>query len=482
MSSSENTAHKLALLQYNVNKSRKKVLIGLFQDPTIQELDILAIQEPWRNTASGKGYNTQSTFYLIEEEALDTRVSIYINRRIPIEEWSLVYRSKDLITISIQIGQRKVYIHNLYLPPSEHSNRAIPATLIKLLELLKLEGEHIALGDFNLHHPLWNPANNGHHEIADLLVEELQLEGLELTTPNGIITRNCYRDGQLQQSTLDLIFSSIRSIESCNIATDLEQSSDHLPIRTILLVPYIGKEEPREKRNYKHLNLEKFLLTLDQESTSLKALSLNQQEEIDLYISILIRAILKAIKASTPLKATSPFAKPFWTQKCSEAVRLTRRLRRIYTSFPSEVNWLEFTKQRNLKGKILSKAKRSYYQAFLAKVGPKDFWKPYKQAKRYNSAIQTAIPTLKGLDGQEITDLKDKANFLRDSAFTRPKAADLSDIRDYIYPEPLYTSPDLSEDEIQRAGLKTLPDSALGPDTIPNRIIHILIRYRIAIL
>src|ERR1700761_8388295 len=93
MNGSEDTKKKLALLQYNVNKSRKKVLIGLFQDPTIQELDILAIQEPWRNTANGKGYNTQSTFYLIEEEALDTRVSIYINRRILIEEWSVVYRS-----------------------------------------------------------------------------------------------------------------------------------------------------------------------------------------------------------------------------------------------------------------------------------------------------------------------------------------------------------------------------------------------------
>ena len=104
MSTSENTEQKLALLQYNVNKSRKKVLIGLFQDPTIQELNILAIQEPWRNTANGKGYNTQSTFYLIEEEALDTRVSTYINRRIPIEEWSLIYKSKNLITISIQIG------------------------------------------------------------------------------------------------------------------------------------------------------------------------------------------------------------------------------------------------------------------------------------------------------------------------------------------------------------------------------------------
>ena len=43
-----NTTNKqsLRILQYNVNKSRTKVLIGLLQDPEIASYDIIATQEP----------------------------------------------------------------------------------------------------------------------------------------------------------------------------------------------------------------------------------------------------------------------------------------------------------------------------------------------------------------------------------------------------------------------------------------------------
>jgi hypothetical protein len=77
---------EFTLLQYNVNKSRKKVLIGLFQDPRIQEIDFLAIQEPWRNPINKRGYNTQSSFYLVEEEAPNTRVATYVNKRVPVKD------------------------------------------------------------------------------------------------------------------------------------------------------------------------------------------------------------------------------------------------------------------------------------------------------------------------------------------------------------------------------------------------------------
>ena len=36
---------KLKILQYNANKSRAKVLIGLLEDPEVALYDILAIQE-----------------------------------------------------------------------------------------------------------------------------------------------------------------------------------------------------------------------------------------------------------------------------------------------------------------------------------------------------------------------------------------------------------------------------------------------------
>ena len=44
-----NRQDMLKVLQYNVHKSKDKVMASLLWDPRIHEFDILAIQEPWRN-------------------------------------------------------------------------------------------------------------------------------------------------------------------------------------------------------------------------------------------------------------------------------------------------------------------------------------------------------------------------------------------------------------------------------------------------
>jgi hypothetical protein len=78
------TSTKLTLLQYNVNKSRKKVLIGLLGDLRIARFDILAIQEPWKNQYNYEGYNpSNSPFYLVQKTSEDIRAAIYVNKRIP---------------------------------------------------------------------------------------------------------------------------------------------------------------------------------------------------------------------------------------------------------------------------------------------------------------------------------------------------------------------------------------------------------------
>jgi hypothetical protein len=307
-------AQELTLLQYNVNKSRKKVLIGLFQDLKIQEIDILVIQEPWRNPFNQRGYSAQNTFTLIEVENLNARVSTYINKHLPIDSWSEIYKSNDLITITIQQeNQQRHYIHNLYLPPSTHTNEIIPEALAKLQELIQLEGDHTVLGDFNLHHPLWNPGNNGHHILADDVIEALAIKDINLILPKDTITRDVQRGPHHEQSTLDLIFSSIKSIKSCKIDWTLEQASDHFPIRTTLILEgKKGNIPPKPKRNWKKLDLERFLAIIDQRSTSLKALlPLTTKEDIDLYISALVRTINAAIEESTPIKRPSPFCNLF---------------------------------------------------------------------------------------------------------------------------------------------------------------------------
>jgi hypothetical protein len=84
-----------------------------------------------------------------------------------------------------------IYIHNLYIEPTTHSTTDIPPILYSLKRLLEYKGGHIILGDFNLHHPLWNsPTYDKHHYIADDLLDIVSEIGATLYTPRGLAIRD----------------------------------------------------------------------------------------------------------------------------------------------------------------------------------------------------------------------------------------------------------------------------------------------------
>src|SRR5215475_11120892 len=229
---------KLTLLQYNVNKSRDKVLIGLLEDRQIARFDILAIQEPWRNRVNNKGYNpSNSPFYLIETISEKTRTAIYVNKRIQKSQISEIYKDTDLISLRMSTTKEDIYIHNLYIEPLPHSTKDLPSILSILRELIKKKGRHIILGDFNLHHPLWNsPTYDKHHYIADDLLDIVTEIGASLYTPKGLATRNCQRGIHHEKTTIDLLFSNLEIESIPRINEDLEQGSDHRPIETTFLI------------------------------------------------------------------------------------------------------------------------------------------------------------------------------------------------------------------------------------------------------
>jgi len=161
-----NTTNKqsLKILQYNVNKSRTKVLIGLLQDPEIALYDIIATQEPWRNPFNNALYNPRlSPFYISDQGDKDSRVCTYINKRIQTDKWSETHHTKDFTTITLrtqgvrteqdQQELRTINIHNVYNQQSSHSETQETESLYTLREALKMSGEHIIIGDLNLHYP-----------------------------------------------------------------------------------------------------------------------------------------------------------------------------------------------------------------------------------------------------------------------------------------------------------------------------------------
>lgn len=72
---------KLTILQYNMRKSWKEVMIPLFKNERIKEVDIIVLQEPWRNPWKHTTYHPLKNFFdLVYEDGKDTRISFYSNK------------------------------------------------------------------------------------------------------------------------------------------------------------------------------------------------------------------------------------------------------------------------------------------------------------------------------------------------------------------------------------------------------------------
>src|SRR5271170_3889754 len=106
------------ILQYNVNKSKDKVLVGLLEDPRVSDFDIIAVQEPWRNRYDSATYNTRdSGFHLIDKKDRDSRVSMYINKRISTDSWNEVLYSLNTQSITLRLNDTQISVYNIYSPP-----------------------------------------------------------------------------------------------------------------------------------------------------------------------------------------------------------------------------------------------------------------------------------------------------------------------------------------------------------------------------
>ena len=82
-------------------------------------------------------------------------------------------------------------------------------------------------------------------------------------------------------------------------------------------------------------------------------------------------------------------------------------------------------------------------------------------------------------DGTAVTasTFDEKTSLLSDMFFPNTTAADLSDTTTYRYPPAVAETESLIRgEEIQVAIKRCKPDSALGPDGIPNRILKLLIK------
>lgn len=512
--------HILKILQNNVRKSGNRIQVPLLSDPRVREFTVVAIQEPWRNANTKQSLsNSGDGFHIIYPQEPNARVCLYINKDIDPTTWEVVANERDLQTIRIWLySQREeenmnggwgtlahrgesaqetqvtatptpgptqgtratsISIHNVYNPsPISISSTDSPTTLYRLRKALDAPGEHLILGDFNLHHPYWGGTRClDRHAMADELIGISVVEGLSLLLPEGTITR----EQNTQRTTIDLVWATERLAEHlrrCGVRPDLHQGSDHLPIATELDLEVTDNREKKPRKSWKQLNQEKLQEKLRIYMPYTR--SMRNTDEIDTFAETLISAIQRAAEEATPNARITKYSKPFWTLDCSEAVRQARSKRTAWKTQPTDERWEEYTKATDHKGKIIAKAKRAHWRAIThAASDSKLLWKLSKWATQ-RSRLRKEPPQFPPLKRQLeagnpqtlATEFNEKAEILARKFFPEPRIAELEDLGTTEYPEKLESNRIIDITDVKTAIRRPKADKAPGPSGIPNRILQ----------
>lgn len=229
-------------------------MIALLQEERIKDYDVLVIQESWRHGESSKTYNPRSAGFTLEDNG--GRTCFYINNRIDSNSWHADWQSKDVGTITLLLraddtgATSSLHVHGVYNPPpTSHNETRDKGNLPYLQTALRRGGESIIVGDFNLHHPSWaGPSYPRQHQLADDLLDITGNANAMLALLRGTITRN-YQEAK---TTIDLAFATNEVTERliyCGVDEEIENESDHLPIRTVLDLKTQEEPERPPRRN-----------------------------------------------------------------------------------------------------------------------------------------------------------------------------------------------------------------------------------------
>lgn len=426
----------LKVLQYNVGK-RRTVMLDFFNIEETGDVDIIAIQEPWRNTESKAIPNMDRERFELVSPVNDpkARVCFFVNKRAALASWSYKTHSSDLATLIVNTSDgRKVQIHNVY-------NQALTEGTTTRMELLSrvtgtpfadergTQDEQMIVGDFNLHHPAGGGDNAKTDRGADELLDITEPLSMDQLLPRGTPT---YTENS--STTIDLVFATpgiVDSLIQCRVAVELDAHSDHQPIMTSIEAELPGAP-PRKIRMWKKTDQGvlttkvKECIELNQELkriTAKQARWIETPEQLDQAAQDLTAAIASAIEESTPLGTILARSKVGFDEECKEAQMETRRLKKRYMGVGTEDSWDEFRTMRNYKNRLITRASRQAFRTFIAQAceSPEAMWKKTKWS-RDDTPKQASIPPL--FNGQELVDdAAGKSRILMDTFFPPPRSS-----------------------------------------------------------
>ncbi|KAJ5215580.1 uncharacterized protein N7498_001987 [Penicillium cinerascens] len=284
----------------------------------------------------------------------------------------------------------------------------------------------------NAHHPIWGAIGTRADKEAEQLLEITDKLDLELITEKRRATWS--RNNQSSVIDLTFISSSLACrLVGCRRADDIEHSSDHFPIRTVL-----GIETPvlaQQKRRNWNATDEKKLTQKIEEDLQVRDLSQAGPPQIEAQCQKLKDVVQSAIEASTPWANPSAWSNPDFDEECKAAVKEVRRLRRRHTRTKNPYDWICYSGARNAKTRLVKKTLSRAHRRRVQQViedGPQGMWRLAKWAKNRTGAYERGhTPSLEIQDPQTPGKLAEtvdqKAEAFRVAFCPQPPPADLSD-------------------------------------------------------
>ena len=152
------------------------------------------LQEQYFSTYTNSSL-THHSWTLVESKCIENsppRAAIYINKTIlPAHSYEpIAMEIPDMVAMAIRIDQEEhpTLIINVYNTKNTTHLTDLRTYLRKHLRDNVYNGIIVA-GDFNLHHPLWNPPNyHGHDSEAEAFINTMAQAGLQPMLPAGTIT------------------------------------------------------------------------------------------------------------------------------------------------------------------------------------------------------------------------------------------------------------------------------------------------------
>ena len=371
----------LRVLQVNLNHSSPATESAL-QVAIELKIDLIIVQEPWvpiRPSDATDYSNTRSVLHPSFSQILPAdltyrpRTLVYVARSF--KPLVTIARSSpqdsDLLVIDIIEGQSKIQLLNIY--NEEDQAKIGPFTLERCLFPRELQPNYLLLGDFNTHHPWWDPLAKP-STGADKLVDWFENQDLALLNTPG--TGTFFRPNLARESVLDLTLATsslANRIEDWQVlpdlgsdhfgllftvtgtGTELATDSPQLKFNTSLANwPLLSKKLCLEIANCSTLNSPEFtelIATRHSQNNSSQNLLQNPELELGPLFTVsakntklidfldsaameLTSAITSAAKASIPIKKPGARSKPWWSPDLLKLRKAMLREQRIMAPNP----------------------------------------------------------------------------------------------------------------------------------------------------